>query len=173
MGGHAVGCRRQNQRGRWMSDQTVEFGFYSVCREMGWRIWSSKVRLHHQYKFQNSSAATESKGSRRKGQELGPLEVPILEGHVPQLLHWIQADVPLSPLCRLQPKQSAPVPPGPLFFSVYLQHTQTKGILPFLPGHSADHLPSIWEHVLVTQSCPALCDPVDCSPTGSSVHGIL
>ena len=23
------------------------------------------------------------------------------------------------------------------------------------------------------QSCPALCDPVDCSPPGSSVHGIL
>ena len=23
------------------------------------------------------------------------------------------------------------------------------------------------------QSCPTLCDPVDCSPTGSSVHGIL
>ena len=27
--------------------------------------------------------------------------------------------------------------------------------------------------VLVTQSCPVLCDPVDCSPPGSSVHGIL
>ena len=27
--------------------------------------------------------------------------------------------------------------------------------------------------VLVAQSCPALCDPVDCSPPGSSVHGIL
>ena len=27
--------------------------------------------------------------------------------------------------------------------------------------------------VLVTQSCPALCDPMDCSPPGSSVHGIL
>ena len=25
----------------------------------------------------------------------------------------------------------------------------------------------------VAQSCPTLCDPVDCSPTGSSVHGIL
>ena len=25
----------------------------------------------------------------------------------------------------------------------------------------------------VTQSCPTLCDPVDCSPRGSSVHGIL
>ena len=26
--------------------------------------------------------------------------------------------------------------------------------------------------VLVTQSCPTLCDPIDCSPPGSSVHGI-
>ena len=24
----------------------------------------------------------------------------------------------------------------------------------------------------VTQSCPTLCDPVDCSPPGSSIHGI-
>ena len=27
--------------------------------------------------------------------------------------------------------------------------------------------------LLVTQSCPDLCDPMDCSPPGSSVHGIL
>ena len=25
----------------------------------------------------------------------------------------------------------------------------------------------------VTQSCPTLCDPMDCSPPGSSVNGIL
>ena len=25
----------------------------------------------------------------------------------------------------------------------------------------------------VAQSCPTLCDTVDCSPPGSSVHGIL
>ena len=25
----------------------------------------------------------------------------------------------------------------------------------------------------VTQSCPTLCDPMDCSPPGSSVHGII
>ena len=25
----------------------------------------------------------------------------------------------------------------------------------------------------VTQSCPTLCDPMDCSPAGSSVHGIF
>ena len=27
--------------------------------------------------------------------------------------------------------------------------------------------------VLVTQSYPTLCDPMDCSPPGSSVHGTL
>ena len=26
---------------------------------------------------------------------------------------------------------------------------------------------------VLTQSCPTLCDPMDCSPPGSSVHGIL
>ena len=36
----------------------------------------------------------------------------------------------------------------------------------------------LWDgHVLVCakslQSCPTLCDPMDCSPPGSSVHGIL
>ena len=25
----------------------------------------------------------------------------------------------------------------------------------------------------VVQSCPTLCDPVDCSPPGFSIHGIL
>ena len=28
-------------------------------------------------------------------------------------------------------------------------------------------------HTKVLQLCPALCDPMDCSPPGSSVHGIL
>ena len=27
--------------------------------------------------------------------------------------------------------------------------------------------------MLVTQMCPTVCDPMDCSPPGSSVHGIL
>ena len=32
---------------------------------------------------------------------------------------------------------------------------------------------SCWGHVLclVIQSCPTVCDPMDCSPPGSSVHG--
>ena len=28
-------------------------------------------------------------------------------------------------------------------------------------------------HVKLLQSCPSLCDPMECSPPGSSVHGIL
>ena len=35
------------------------------------------------------------------------------------------------------------------------------------------HLCSICVCVLVTQSCPILCDPMGCSLPGSSVHGIL
>ena len=31
----------------------------------------------------------------------------------------------------------------------------------------------ISKHVKVTHSCLTLCDPMDCSPPGSSVHGIL
>ena len=30
-----------------------------------------------------------------------------------------------------------------------------------------------WMWSEVTQSCPTLCDPLDCSPPGSSLHGIL
>ena len=32
--------------------------------------------------------------------------------------------------------------------------------------------PSEFVCVLVAQSCPTLCDPMDCSLPGSSVHGI-
>ena len=28
-------------------------------------------------------------------------------------------------------------------------------------------------HSKSLQSCPTLCDPMDCSPSGSSIHGIL
>ena len=32
---------------------------------------------------------------------------------------------------------------------------------------------SVEVKVLVAQSCPTLCDPVDCSPPDSSVHAVL
>ena len=33
--------------------------------------------------------------------------------------------------------------------------------------------PTACRRLTTAQSCPTLCDPVDCSPPGSSVHGIL
>ena len=35
------------------------------------------------------------------------------------------------------------------------------------------NFPLVSPVVLIAQSCPTLCDHMDCSPPGSSVHGIL
>ena len=35
------------------------------------------------------------------------------------------------------------------------------------------HIMKMKVKMLVAQLCPTLCDPMDCSPPGSSVHGIL
>ena len=47
-----------------------------------------------------------------------------------------------------------------------------SGIEPESPALQADSLPSESESE-VAQSCPTLCDPMDCSLPGSSVHGIF
>ena len=45
---------------------------------------------------------------------------------------------------------------------------------PGKPNYINNHLKCLSvQFSSVTQSCPTLCDPVDCSPPGSSVHGIL
>ena len=42
----------------------------------------------------------------------------------------------------------------------------------FLTTGPPEKSPSMYLQVKVTQSCLTLCDPMDCSPPGSSVHGI-
>ena len=42
-----------------------------------------------------------------------------------------------------------------------------------LPQAAHTDAPGCCRCLLVAQSCPALCKPTDCSPSGSSVHGIL
>ena len=39
--------------------------------------------------------------------------------------------------------------------------------------YNQKHTPGLPLMCLGAQSCPTLCDPTDCSPPGSSVHGIL
>ena len=41
------------------------------------------------------------------------------------------------------------------------------------PALQVDSLLLSHQESEVVQSCPTLCDPMDCSPPGSSVHGIL
>ena len=53
------------------------------------------------------------------------------------------------------------------FFTIQLSHpymTTGKTIALTSSGSSSSE---------VAQSCPTLCDPMDCSPPGSSMHGIL
>ena len=52
-----------------------------------------------------------------------------------------------------------------LKFKQYLLHVCAYVCIYFAGGGSVC--------VLVVQSCPTFCDPMDCSPTGSSVHEIL
>ena len=52
---------------------------------------------------------------------------------------------------------------------VYHEHSGSQ-------SHPWIHAPQprlVSQEVLVTQSCPTLCDPKDCRPRGSSVSGIL
>ena len=39
--------------------------------------------------------------------------------------------------------------------------------------HLAQYMDHCCCHSLVTKSCPTLCNPMDCSPPGSSAHGIF
>ena len=52
----------------------------------------------------------------------------------------------------------SPTLSGTLVYSLDLQVRLCKGMLCCVKSH---------------QPCPTLCDPLDCGPPGSSVHGIL
>ena len=60
-----------------------------------------------------------------------------------------------------------------------LNHYRHQAVLSYLPETLflvtifRTHSSFIKMKVLVLHSCPALCNPMDCSPPGSFVHGIL
>ena len=61
------------------------------------------------------------------------------------------------------------------FFSVSLSLSCSSGIpmTCMLDISAVSHMASMKVKVLVVHLCPTLCNPMDCSPPGSSVHGIL
>ena len=66
-----------------------------------------------------------------------------------------------------------------LFLLPRIHPLSSQDTIPFLrplSWHLSSHAlnPWVsWEHAKSLQSCPTLCDPMDCSSPGSSVHGIL
>ena len=67
----------------------------------------------------------------------------------------------------------------PVKYIVYSDHTLKSQILNFRIQYLPVRRNQVWfsknekVKVLVFQSCPTLCNPMDYSPPGSSVHGIL
>ena len=78
--------------------------------------------------------------------------------------HPIEAPVPTFSHDRTRPStlMSALLCPHNGFWLYYLQSSQ--GLLHYLEGSQGSE---------VARSCPTLCNPVDCSPPGSSVHETL
>ena len=94
----------------------------------------------------------------------------LTQGSNPCLLNWQADSLPLWHLGSYH------------FLVVGNNVAMTTGMRMSLPGTvciSFGHVPQVGllDHVVkwseVTQSCPTLCDPMDCSLPGSSVHGIF
>ena len=108
-------------------------------------------------------------GSRAQAQGLSCFEacgIFLDQGSNPSLLHW-QVDSSLS-------HQG-----NGFSFSTCLssergqdQKAWELGVLSHSSGSAIKSSGASGQHLLLPQSCPTLCDPVDCSPPGSSVHGI-
>ena len=57
-----------------------------------------------------------------------------------------------------------------------LDHNKTSASAYYLPSlmtAMSTECEMLYVHDKSLQSCPAICDPMDCSPPGSSVQGIL
>ena len=89
-----------------------------------------------------------------------PATTPSLEFSPPRIIHKASASAPQN-LSLHSPSHRE----EPLLVNLPVRNLSYPP-LPILPNKSR-------VLCLVAQSCPTLCNPMDCSPPGSSVHGIL
>ena len=91
--------------------------------------------------------------------------------------HWLHVYVPscMSTSCSLL--QTSQIPEAPLKFLLMVFSCAGVSFISQLHAYPSTRLPFLFTTVkvkmLVTQSCPTLCDSLDCTLPGSSVHGIL
>ena len=99
----------------------------------------------------------------------GGFSITVPPGKTPSCLSWWQphsSDCPEAIESLLVPLFSLRLH-NPSFRSFWWCHLRNR-------PESADFSPApLVICLLVTQLCPTLCNPIDCSPRGSSVHGIF
>ena len=78
-----------------------------------------------------------------------------------KILEWVCHDLP----------QGIFLTQGSNLLFLCLLHWQAGSLLLLPPGKP--YRGKVKVKVVVTWSCPTLCDPMECSPSGSSVHEIL
>ena len=81
------------------------------------------------------------------------------QGSNPHLLHWQVDSLPYEP------------PGKPLLFHTCMCTRAHTRVCVCVCVYSYDVSKNHW--VLIAQSCPTLCDPMNCNSPGSSVHKIL
>ena len=90
---------------------------------------------------------------------------------------WISSHE-ISPLCFCHQdvpdsKALESLQPLPFLLVLSIHHQNSfQDTLIHITPHSQHHYPTRNLQPLVAQSCLTLCNPMDCSPPGSSVHGI-
>ena len=144
--------------------------------------------LHKYYLLSLTDLSKEPSGWPVQDLNWSPLETKTwtYQWHfVPTLTEpWFPFSSP-KPWCKLKDVPS-PAPGAVTSFCILLSTDKQKLVKPAPPFQKlclCPHPPKTFASLVhfvcleseseVTQSCPTLCNPVDCSPPGSSVHGIL
>ena len=142
-----------------MRDFTSTFHFHALEKEMA----THSSILAWRIPGMGEPGGLLSMGSHKVGHDRIDLAQP-LERTVWMLLRKLNIEVLYDPAI--------------IFLSIYLEKTiiQKDTHTPvFITERStiAKIYMCVFVYAKSLQSCPALCDPVDCSPPGSSVHGVL
>ena len=135
---------------------------------MGWFEW---IALKHVYYHMWNRSPVHVRCMRQcaQGQCTGMTLRDEIGRKVGGRVRMGNACTPMADSCQCM----APLFVGPL--TKVIQHSSAWHSDPSSPGYLPDtkSLCRQWMLCLVSQSCLTLCNPMDCSLPGSSVHGIL
>ena len=145
---------RVGQCGRSLAQRDSSFSHETFQAPFNWRNWGWAVSFHH---FRGSGPVISEGRSTVKSSSC----LDYFWASEP-CLWWLMTDLAslLIPISKLDFLTSS----GFKFFLVISKNG----------GSSLTPLLAMQRHtkMLVAQSCPTLCDPMDCSLPGSCVHGI-